>query len=438
MKSLRIDTSRKLNYSRGLALLVVILGMAFLYVPFREWWTAEYPPWSRLEIATVRVPLVLIAAAGSFVTLLLPPRFIYLYSAGVGLSAWVLTHAFYSSLGFAALVYPLLLLVGTQLVGWSSVSRALRVVLWVVVWVIASLLLGVLAAKLGETQAFKLFWIIHPAFAFLAGLQLVLFEDENERKSFPPASILSGISNYIFPLPVASDARYVKDQAELHSNWWLGAKSIVSSQILFLVLLGLVRWQHRTGAPPEWLMPLWLYVPFLLFVIASMTLVTGLQRAYGIVTRPAIGAVLRSTDPSEIWSRSSPHVVEFVMQRLYVPVVRRFRSPGLGLFVSLLFTMFQAAMFHSFLLRPLVATVFPAARQEENLGLVAVIGFIWVGFNWALLAFTHRLWRPWLKTTQSRLLHFLSGVLAHVAMMLAFWIPIRVLGPVMARLLGAD
>lgn len=44
-----------------LSLPFIAIGILLLYVPFRSDWAAEFPPWSRFELATIRIPLVLVA-----------------------------------------------------------------------------------------------------------------------------------------------------------------------------------------------------------------------------------------------------------------------------------------------------------------------------------------------------------------------------------------
>lgn len=347
------------------------------------------------------------------------------FGAVSGISAWIFTHYFYASFGAGALVYPVLLLLGVAIQSMSQLSYFLRVLLWFSFWCLAVLTLGLLASRSGQVGAFKVFWMIHPFFAFLAGIQTFSSRDQSAWLLLNPAS-------FIIPLPFSSDARFVKTADEQRENWWLGAVDIVVSQLGFLILMFLIQKMHRFGAPPEWLLPIWLYIPFVIFVMSSMRLVTGVQRVYGVVTPPAADRLYLARDPAEIWMRSSARVYEFVLVQVFIPLARRFRSSALALFLAVLFVAFHAAVFHSAILRPLVAIVFPAVAEQTDFVLLFSSTACWVVANWALLVVTHKIWRPILIRNPSRAVGFVSAMFAHVSIILCFWIPIRIAGPALA------
>ncbi len=400
----------------------VALGILVLYVPFRNQWGAEFPPWSRFELATIRIPLVLVAVALSWTAALIPLSKIKPLGAIVGIGAWIFAHHFYASLGASALIYPGLLLSGVAIQSIPRLGYFARVSIWFLVWCGAVLTLGFLAEKSGQVGAFKIFWMIHPFFAFLAGLQAFAAREQSPWLLLNPAS-------FILPLPFSSDARFVSSADERRENWWLGAFDVVVSQFGMLALMFLIQQMHRFGAPPTWLLPIWLYIPFLIFVMSSMRLVTGLQRAYGVMTPPAADRIYLARDPSEIWIRSSARIYEFVLVHIFIPCVRRFRSPAFALLLAIVFVAFHAVLFHSLILRPLVASVFPAVAEATNYGLLLTSTASWIGMNWVLLVVTHKYWRPALLRNRSLILNIVSAVLAHLAIIFCFWFPVRFAGP---------
>jgi hypothetical protein len=182
------------------------------------------------------------------------------------------------------------------------------------------------------------------------------------------------------------------------------AQSIFLIQILYYRGL-------KIGQQPE---PYMQYLLFIFFIVAMMKSVTGLLWIYGINSMSATHFLVLAKSPLEVWQRGSVFIADFLFNKIYLPVWRRFRNLWLSSILVIVAIFVHLFVFHEVLIKTIL-------RFQFGDVYFSIISFSEI-FQWLIWALVWLVWigifSVFLKLTQAwhqnRLFLWLLVLLTHL------------------------
>ncbi len=351
-----VDYLSKLSWIKPLLLVASLLvGIA----TFDLWTKSEFPNWSRFYIAQDRAWATYILIGLSFLPLFFKQlRYSFVFFLFAVSFSWLYPISRISSTTLYSFL-PILFLVASALVTNSNLFPKL-VSRWLKLLIILLLFLGMVCALTFESlrsQSNKIilyFSNLHLDLLFVYFVGAIFSEKYTSLfLHFNPLQLFSP-----FPLPVKTE----KADSDLNYTklFIRGILQCLQAQLIFIALI--VCYQSfyiKTTANP-----IVHYFLFVSFIVAAMKSVSAVLWMYGIDSRSAGYFLLLAKSPIEAWQRGSVFLADFLFNKIYLPIWRKFRNVWLASGIIVFAILFHTFFFHEFLVKAVLRLLF----GNENFG----------------------------------------------------------------------
>ncbi|MCM2282617.1 MAG: hypothetical protein NDI61_12310 [Bdellovibrionaceae bacterium] len=371
------------DWGRLLGLAVLMLTGVFLILAN---WSHTFPSWARMNLAQDRTWILVSLVTLGFFTPWVPRRFLGPYFIFSFITSWIVSASLLQAASPAVLVFPAYLLVNGGMLSWLAcrptsgrtamtlfvVTLGFGACMWSAGWV----------AMQGHTSYLQFFWLMHPqgvlwlAFALIAGVKSPGARDLT-LKAWSPSQV-----GYSVPLAPETEVRSGDRRL-----WWMGWWNILFAMLLLRIVIAMALSPlpaHRAAQA------LFLYGYFCVYVVASMNVIAGTLRLFGVAVPDATRFLFLSATPLEIWRRSFTYMYQFMFQVVFLPVYRVSRSLIVTGVLTAMVIGVQMFLFHEVGVRAFYSLFFSqlASVQVEWMHVLVDVGAYIVG--WLILILLYR------------------------------------------------
>jgi hypothetical protein len=341
---------------------VALLALIFRFA-FWNQWIMDYPDWARFNLNQDRTWLTIPLIGLSLFVLRIPVDARPLFFISVLFSVWTWSCYRLGVTHPGLLFYPAYIFGLGLVLRWKDMDPSRSRQFWGLAYVVLGFfgcmyMAGYLALR--DRQVFlPFFWVLHPEYILLAGISWMVLK---------PASTWVAWAPSLLPNPIPLPSTVVQNATlEL---WWKGFLNIC----LGLALLRLNMFLAFIELPKqEWITGLHHYFYFCCYIIAVMNITAGLLRLYGFQVPDATRFLFLATSPTDVWRRGSVYLYQFMLDTVYFPVLRKWRSVWLANLVSAAVILLQMFFLHEIGVRIFYSLIFPEFSSNQNFTLSVVI-----------------------------------------------------------------
>lgn len=414
-------------------LILIPATMVFLMLPD---WNYPYPPWARAELVTARLSLGLALVAFACLSLFIPMVAFKFYLLVSGAGAWLLTTQYHGIDWIGAMPFLSLVLFG-HLVVWANsrfnsyqrpLFKWLAISFYISGFLAFAYWVGWSSEKTGNPAIVRSYWFMHPEYLLLMSLYYL-------SSHIPHDFALGTLSpaNFLSPMPwTLSSLKIVSTKEERRRLWLRGWYNILVAQVVLFILFKLIQIMHSAGAPPNWLMPLWTYSPFLLMVVAGFNFTQGVARLFGLSIPDITSFLVLAKTPAETWIRANRLLYDLIFQKFYISIFRRANSANMALVGSLVMAFTIMLLFHEVGVRSFYAFFFTKLKSVEvSPSFVFIFALAW-SLSWWFLFWLSGKIRNWIYQSAGK--QWLGVLVTHILNAYVFALCYRVVAPQILKL----
>ncbi len=342
----------------------------------------DFPAWSRYDLMQDRVWITLSLVLLSPLHFLIPRQYLGLFYSVVMLLGWSICGTLLGLSPGVWLLHPIFFFLMYFTINKISCTKPTIEILVKSTIILTlfgiDLLLAGWVASHGSPNYLTL--LSKFRFEYILIFALFLIFSGHSKKS----GLLLQPLQLSHAIPLPQDAFY----NPATKNWWRGIYNVSLGSLLSLVLgqLALLNPSSLATTPflSSVLSSFFLYFYFCLFVIASMNIISGLARIFGLELRDGTYFLFLAKSPLEFWRRSSTYLYQFVINYVFLPIVRRTRSTLAAVSLSAIFTLLQIFFLHEICVRGFLKLAYPQLQIGEiplqKIAFVALAYLtLWVG-----------------------------------------------------------
>lgn len=335
-----VESLSKKKWILPLITLLYFTGAFFLY---DIWTQAHFPSWARFNIIQDRLWAAYILLSFSFAPLFIKtlrhqPLFLFFVVA----VSWLFPISKIGDITLTAFLPLLFLLVGSWLVKINKASVWLKtVILFFLYCALVSILTKEVLINPSSGKILLYFSNIH------MDLLLLFFIGVTFNTRPFPLSIHYNPLQMFSPLPLPDSTTLAIEDSRYTQQFIRGIIELILSQALFVIVI----MAYRSEMVATTTNPFIHYLLFLFVIVGAMKMVTSVLWIYGINSPSATYFFILAKSPIEIWQRGSVFIADFLFNKLYMPIWKKFRNLWLSSAVVIFAVLFHLFIFHELLIK---------------------------------------------------------------------------------------